>query len=177
MITEFVVMQSCSFGASLISVLRPPFVLRLFTLLQFPWPTLTPTFICFLFWNSCSDSNLFSFFVNFFSQPKPPRCSAKTLRLSSGACRRVPCRACWILTTSAHVTNPLWPPWCTPSRRFQLSCETRVNAPQIFYFQFISHCFKGSTHIEITQICFFVFFYFSDVIIAVIKGKKYLFFF
>lgn len=62
----------------------------------------------------------FSLCASAFSllQPKPPHSSESKPRPSSGACRHVPCKACWTLTTSAPGTNPLWQPWSTPSRMF-----------------------------------------------------------
>ncbi|KAF7652610.1 hypothetical protein LDENG_00094590, partial [Lucifuga dentata] len=46
-------------------------------------------------------------------EPKPPYSSANTPSPLSGACKRVPCKACSTLTTCAHGTSLLWQPWST----------------------------------------------------------------
>lgn len=72
---------------------------------------------------STSDLSLckFFFFLLFSSssQLKQPLSSEKTPRPLFGACRHVPCKACWTLTTYAPGKNPLWQPWSTPSRRLR----------------------------------------------------------
>lgn len=90
--------------------------------LSIPVPSF-PTFMCICAELYCVflSSLTFCLLDFLFHQPRQPHCSASTPRPSSGACRPAPCRACWILTTSALGRNPLWLLWCTLSRRLSFN--------------------------------------------------------